>query len=104
MPLQVSFSSEVDVNAFASAYVEIDSISMKFPRGESPYLEVVVLVWSNKATRDAAKRPLRTITLQSTAQQYNGFIQACVNGANPVTLVTNFLKNHAKFAGSVEVE
>ena len=35
---------------------------------------------------------------------YNGFIQACVNGANPVTLVTNFLKNHAKFAGAVEVE
>jgi len=102
MALQYTYTSDMGIT-LSSAYARIESITVENPRTEDAFLSVRVAIFADATASTALKKAVTNVIIRSTNAQYNAWINACVNGANPISLVYNFLKNHAQFEGATDV-
>jgi len=86
-----------------AAYARIETIAIEQPLASDAFLTVRVNVFANTTAKKDGKRPVAIINFEATGSLYNAFINACVNGGNPVTIVYNYLKTLPLFSGAIDV-
>lgn len=57
----------------------------------------------DSTAKDAGKKPVTVLSIESDTVRYNAWINACENGANPITVIYNYLKTLPIFNGSIDV-
>lgn len=102
MALQISFSSDFGID-LSAAYARIESITIEQPLSSDAFLTVRIQIFADVAAKKAIRHPMAHVNLDATGELYVAFINACVNGADPVKVIYNHLKTLPLFSGAIDV-